>query len=380
VLRVIARLNVGGPALHVAYLTEGLDRLGYETLLVAGTVSPGEASMERVALDRGITPLILPELQREIDPWSDLRGVLRLRALVRRWRPDIVHTHTAKAGTVGRVAALLAREERPPVLVHTFHGHVLSGYFGRAASAGFRMAERALARRTDVLVAVSPEVRADLVRFGLDPERIRVIRLGLDLDERTRAEPGARAALRAELGVAAGRPLIGWVGRMTQIKRVDALLAAVALVPDCELVLVGDGPLRGALEAQARSLGIAGRCHFNGFREELGPVYAACDIVALSSANEGTPVTLIEALAAGVPVVTTDVGGVREVVRDGVTGLLATPGDAESLGGRINALVRDAALRARLGSSGRADVRRRFTIERLVADVDLLYRDLLAGR
>jgi glycosyltransferase involved in cell wall biosynthesis len=380
VLRVIARLNVGGPALHVAYLSEGLDRRGFATTLVSGRVSPGEASMEYAVRERGVEPLFLRELQRDVSPLADLRGVARLRSLVRALRPHVVHTHTAKAGTVGRVAALLAGEARPPALVHTFHGHVLAGYFAGARQEVFRRIERALARRTDALVAVSPEVRDQLVELGVAaPGRVEVLRLGLDLDQRVGHEPGDRERVRQELGIAAGRPVVGWVGRMAPIKRVGLLLEATARV-DCELVLVGDGPERAGLERRAAELGIAGRCRFAGFRKELGPYYACFDVLALSSANEGTPVTLIEGLAAGVPVVATDVGGVPDVVRHGVSGLLAPSGDAAALAGALAELLRDPARRAAMAAAGSADVRSRYGVERLVDDVDRLYRRLLERR
>ena len=174
VLRIIARLNVGGPALHVSYLTKGLDARGYETTLVAGSIGAEEGSMEYAARDLGIEPVVLPQLQRDIGAVPDFEAVVRLRELIRDLRPDVIHTHTAKAGAIGRAAARLARGARPPVVVHTFHGHVLRGYFGRAQTRVFLEVERALARSTDALIAVSPEVRDELVAFGIAPrDKIR---------------------------------------------------------------------------------------------------------------------------------------------------------------------------------------------------------------
>ncbi len=231
VLRVIARLNVGGPALHVSYLSSGLDRLGYETTLVAGSVGEGEGSMEWFARQHGVEPLYIPELQREISPLGDPAAVLRLRELIQDLRPHILHTHTAKAGAVGRTAALLAGAARPKVVVHTFHGHVLRGYFSDHVTDVFRLLEQRLARHTDALIAVSPQVRDDLARLGVAPAaRIAVIRLGLDLHERVSAAPGARAAIRRELGLSPDAFVIGWLGRMTEIKKADDLLRAFARV------------------------------------------------------------------------------------------------------------------------------------------------------
>lgn len=383
VLRVIARLNVGGPALHVSYLTSELDKIGYQTTLVTGTVGEHEGSMEYVVRERGIEPVYLPGLQREIAPLSDAHAVRALVKMIRELKPDVLHTHTAKAGAVGRTAARLAGADRPRAVVHTFHGHVLSGYFGAATTRGFRQVERALARSTDALIAVSPEVRDDLVALGVAPaERITVVRLGLDLDSRVTAPPGAREEERARLGVPPERFVVGWLGRMTDIKRVDVLLDAFAALRrsgvDAALVLVGDGPLRADLERQADALAITDATHFVGYRANVAPLYAALDAVALSSANEGTPVAVIEALAAGVPAVSTDVGGVSDVVVDGKSGFLVPAGDWVALANRLERLAGSEDLRRELGRFGSDWVRSRYSVPRLVDDVDALYRSLLA--
>lgn len=385
VLRVIARLNVGGPSLHVSYLSNRLDRMGYETMLVAGHVSEGEASMEFVARDAGVEPVFLPGLQREISPLHDIGSARRLVELIHRFRPDVLHTHTAKAGAVGRLAARLAGAARPPVVVHTFHGHVLRGYFDPMRTRAFLAVERTLAKAADALVAVSPEVRDDLVELGVaPPEKFAVIRLGIDLDARLSATP----VTREELGLPNDAFVVGWFGRMTEIKRVDDLLEAFASlrrgVPNALLLLVGDGPLRPSLEQHAAALGVADAVRFLGYRSDVGALYGVCDAVALTSANEGTPVTAIEALAARVPVVATAVGGVPDVVQDGVGGLLVAPADVAGIGGALQKLAADAPLRKRLGEHGRAHVVDRYSVERLASDVDTLYRSLLvesdAGR
>jgi glycosyltransferase involved in cell wall biosynthesis len=380
ILRVIARLNVGGPAQHVLHLSRELDRRGYRTTLVAGRVGEGEGSMEQLATELGVEPVYVRSLQREISFFADAAAVLQLVRLIRRERPRILHTHTAKAGTIGRIAARLAGSARPEVVVHTFHGHVLRGYFSPLKTRLFRVVERVLARSSDSLVAVSPEVREDLVRMHVAPPgKIAVVRLGLDLEQRVAAPEGTRERVREELRVG-DEPLIGWLGRMTEIKCVDVLLRAFARVRgDAVLVLVGDGPLRPSLEALAAQLGIAHRCRFVGYADEVARFYAACDVIALSSANEGTPVTIIEALAAGVPVVSTDVGGVRDVVEDGRSGFLVPPGDVEELGRALDRLAGDPALRQELGGRGR-DVIARYSIPRLVDDLDLLYRELVEAR
>jgi glycosyltransferase involved in cell wall biosynthesis len=382
VLRVIARLNVGGPALHVSYLSRELDRIGYQTTLVAGRIGGSEGSMEYVAEELGVEPLYIQELQREISPLADAIAARRLLEVIREVRPDVLHTHTAKAGAVGRIAALMAGSARPKVVVHTFHGHVLRGYFSPSKTAAFLRLERRLARASDALIAVSPEVRDDLVALGVaPPEKIAVIRLGLDLETRLAAPADARESLRRELGVPPDVFLTAWLGRMTEIKRADVLLAAFTrlreTVPDAHLLVVGDGPLREELEALARELGVAASCHFTGFRSDVGSIYAAADAVVLTSANEGTPVSVIEAQAAGLPVVSTDVGGVRDIVADGRSGFVVAPGDVDAVAERLGRLAHNPALRAELGRAGRERTGTRYSVPRLVRDVDLLYRELL---
>lgn len=384
ILRVIARLNMGGPALHVAYLTAGLSKRGYDTTLVAGSLARGEDSMAFVAEDLGVPIVRIDELGREISPIRDLVATVRLARLIRRERPQILHTHTAKAGTVARVAALLAGSRRPPIIVHTFHGHVLRGYFGPLRSRFFRLLERWLAARTTALIAVSPQVRDDLVELGVaPPERFVVIRLGIELEERIDGAQNGRAESRHYLGIPEDRFAVGWIGRMTAVKRTDDILVAFKQLRDdgvdaC-LCLVGDGPDRPQLERRAHELGVIKDTLFLGYQEEVAPFYAAFDALILPSGNEGTPVSAIEALAAGRPVVATSVGGVPDVVRDGEDGYLVEAGATGELADRLARLARDPGLRERMGRSGRARVLPRYAVGRLVDDVDQLYRSLLGS-
>jgi glycosyltransferase involved in cell wall biosynthesis len=384
ILRVIARLNMGGPALHVSYLTAGLRERGYDTTLVAGTLARGEDSMSFVADARDVEVVRIDELGREISPLRDLVATLRLARLIRRERPDILHTHTAKAGTVGRVAALLAGRRAPPIVVHTFHGHVLRGYFGPLRSRLFRLLERWLAARTTALIAVSPQVRDDLVALGVaPPERFVVIRLGIELDERVAAERDGRAESRRYLGIDSDRFAVGWIGRMTAVKRTDDVLVAFRRLRDdgvdAVLCMVGDGPDRPELERRAHELGVIRDTLFLGYQEDVAPFYAAFDALVLPSSNEGTPVSAIEALAAGRPVVATRVGGVPDVVQEGQDGFLVDPGATDDLADRLARLARDPALRERMGGAGRERVLPRYAVARLIDDVDRLYRSLLAS-
>jgi glycosyltransferase involved in cell wall biosynthesis len=373
---------MGGPTLHVSYLSAGLRERGYETILVAGSVGQGEQSMAYVAEELGVPVVTIPHLHREISPVRDLLATWRLAKMMRAQRPTILHTHTAKAGAVGRAAALLAGRSRPPIIVHTFHGHVLRGYFGGFWTGFFRGLERMLARVTDVLVAVSPEVRDELVALGVAPAaKFRVIRLGIELDNRISPDGAARAETRRVMGIPEDRFLVGWIGRMTGVKRTDVLLKGFRALRDegvdAVLCMVGDGPDRGAVEELAGELGIVRDCLFAGYQEEVGPFFAAFDVFVLPSGNEGTPVTAIEALASGCPVVATRVGGVPDVVEDGIDGFLVDPAAVQELAARLAELARNRELCARMGAAGRERVATRYAVDRLVDDVDRLYRELL---
>jgi len=381
VLRVIARLNIGGPSLHVSYLTEGLADRGYATTLAAGALSEGEASMAYVAEQRGVDVESIPRLKRDVSPTDDVRVIAHLIGLIRRDRPHILHTHTAKAGTVGRLAARLAGTCRPPVVVHTFHGHTLAGYFGPAMQEAYRRIERGLARNTDALVAVSPEVRDELVALGVAPaSRFSVIRLGVDLSERM-AGASDGVALRESLGIPPDRFCVGWVARMTAVKQPDDVLGTVRALRDrgvdAALILVGDGPEREGMEERAKQLDLVEGVHFVGFQNDVGPWFHAFDVLLLPSRSEGTPVSAIETLASGRPVVATDVGGTRDVVEEGISGFLVPFGDVVAGAERLERLAHDDALRKRMGAAGQARTLERYRVPRLVGDVDRLYRSLL---
>jgi glycosyltransferase involved in cell wall biosynthesis len=378
VLRIFSRLNIGGPSVHVILLSAYLRERGYETRLVVGTETGREGNMLGLAAEKNVRCESLAGLGREIAPFSDLRALVGLRRLMRDWRPAIVHTHTAKAGLLGRVAARLAGVPR---VVHTYHGHVLHGYFSPAKTAVFRRLETHLAGYADVLVAVSDEVRNDLVRFGVAPaERIRVIPLGLELAHL--AGPLPRGELRRAAGFADEAPLVGMVGRLVPIKDAPTFLQAARRVhearPDARFALVGDGDERPALERLTAELGLDGALHFAGWRQDLRPVYGDLDVVVNASRNEGTPVALIEAMAAGRPVVATRVGGTPDLLGGGARGRLVPPGEPEALAGGILETLADPAAASDRRVAARDHVLSTHSVERLVRDVDALYRDLAA--
>ena len=380
VVRVIARLNIGGPAWHTILLSAGMDRARFETTLVTGVVGSAEGDLGWAAHARGVRPVVIPELGRAIRPARDLVALGKLVRLFRELRPRIVHTHTAKAGTLGRLAAILTSV---PIRVHTFHGHVLEGYFSPTLTRGFLAIERALARRTTRIITVSPRLRADLLRMGIGrPERVEVVPLGLELSRFRR--PAVPAGIRAALGLAATDPVLAIIGRLVPIKDHPTLFEALRVLGDAgrtvHLLVVGDGQERGRLETLAERLGLASRLHFLGWRTDLEAVLPEVDMVICSSRNEGTPVSLIEAMAAGVPVLSTEVGGVADLVTHGETGWLVPAGDPAAMAKAIALLLADPARRERLGRAGRDAALARHDVPGLIRRMEGLYTDLVTGK
>jgi glycosyltransferase involved in cell wall biosynthesis len=411
VLRIIARLNVGGPAKHVAWLEAGLRERGVESLLVAGVVPPGEDDMGYFAEGLGVHAHVVPEMSREISP-KDFLTVWKLYRLMLRERPDVVHTHTAKAGTVGRAAGVLYRRLTLSTLwgrprrcrfVHTYHGHIFHSYYGPLKTRLFLLVEQVLARlATDRIVVISPQQLEEInARFRVGRrEQFKVIPLGLDtrpFDDWA----ARRAPARAEMGARDTDVLVGVVGRLTEIKNHKLFLEAAALLKErrahdpttggrVRFVVIGDGHLRGELDAYARALGLADDVEFAGLRDDPEDFYPALDVVALTSHNEGTPLTLIEAMANSRAVVSTAVGGVVDLL-GGVAeselrrphrwricerGVQVSAGDAEAFADALAHLVAQPELREALGERGREFVAREYSVGRLVADVLGLYEEL----
>ncbi len=376
-LRLFSRLNIGGPSVHVILLAQGLRPLGYETRLVVGRESKREGNLFPLAAERGVACETMAGLGREIAPLRDLVALAGLVRVMRSWRPAVVHTHPAQAGLLGRLAARAAGVR---TIVHTFHGHVLRGYFSPAKETVFRRLESLLARSTDTLVAVSEAVKQDLVALGVArAEKIRVIPLGLELAPYAGDLP--RGELRREGAIAEGVPLVGMVGRLVPIKDVPTFLAAARIVleprPDGRFALVGDGEERPARAALCRSQGLDGALRFFGWRRDLAPVYGDLDVVVNASRNEGTPVALIEAMAAARPVVATAVGGTPDLLGRGERGLLVPPAEPAALARAVIETLEGSEAARRRALAGREHVMSRHSSERLFRDVDGLYRELL---
>jgi glycosyltransferase involved in cell wall biosynthesis len=375
VLRVITRLNVGGPAIQAVLLSTRLDPDRFETLLVAGTESPTEGNMiELGRLDAPPAFRRIAVLGREISPLDDVRALRALVALMREFRPDVVHTHLAKAGTLGRLAA---RISGVPVVIHTYHGTVFSGYFGSLRSRLFLEIERAIARVTTRLVAITPGQRREIVALGIGNEA-KVVEIPLGLELAPFVDGPSLAGARTSLGLTDTEHVIAIVARLVPIKDVGLFLDALARLRSSPTALiVGDGEERARLEARAATLGVSARCRFLGWRRDVRSVYAAADVVVLTSRNEGSPVSIIEAMAAGRAVVCTDVGGVRDVVTSGTSGLLVPYGDPEALAASIDGLLGDQDRRERLGAEARRAVYPRYDVSRLVTDIANLYSALV---
>lgn len=406
ILRIVSRLNIGGPAIHTILLSSELNEKGYETILVKGQESPHEGDMLSLAQEKGVEPYVIPEMGRELKSFDDITALFKIYRLIANERPSIVHTHTAKAGTLGRLAVSIYRAilyakyiiirlffqrtdsvRLQVIAVHTFHGHVLKGYFGRLKTLLFVLIERLMAYKTDKIITLSDKLKSELVQMKIAPQqKIEVIPLGLEL-KRFVHSSAAKGSLKRSLGIPEDFLVVGIVGRLVPIKGHRIFLDAVRIIIDernreesnqaVKFLIVGDGELHAELKNYAEKLGIQEHIIFTGFRLDMPDIYADTDIVVLSSFNEGTPVSLIEAMASGVPVVATRVGGVPDLVHDRATGLLVRPGDAEALANAIIELLKDSELRKSLGKSAINSAYPKYDISKLVESLDNLYSALL---
>jgi glycosyltransferase involved in cell wall biosynthesis len=370
VLQVCTRLNVGGPARHLDGLVRHLPAR-FDVTVAAGTAPEVEGELRPPA------PIETVPLVRRPSPAADRAALRTLATLVADRRPEVVATHTAKAGTIGRLAAW--RAPHRPVTVHTFHGHLLRGYFTPAIARAVALTERRLARRTDALVAVSPEVRDELLAAGVGHrDRWHVLPIAIDLGPFTGAT-ATTGVLRGQLGLPADVPLVGAVGRLAAIKDLEVLVRAVAGLPSVHLVLVGDGPERDRLTRVAGELGVGDRVHLVGWWSDVAAVYPDLDVVALTSRNEGTPSSLIEAAAARRPVVATDVGGVRHVLGEG-GGWLVPAGSPVAVRDALREALTDRPAATARAAAGHDHVHATFGAAASAAQHATLYDALLADR
>jgi glycosyltransferase involved in cell wall biosynthesis len=391
IARVIARLNVGGPAIQAILMTAAFRKRGYKALLVAGKPACGEASMEYLADANEVDIIKIPAMSRRISSCKDLLTLFQLIHILRRHKPVIVHTHTAKAGTLGRLAAMILRV---PVRVHTFHGHIFKGYFSLRLTRVFLLIERFLARHTDCIVAVSESQKRELSEiYRIAPaDKIAVIPLGLDLGRFLRVN-GRSGLLNSPVNANQPTALVGWVGRLTPIKDPLFFLRSAALlnhsVPATRFVMVGDGELRQQCEQIIARHQLDNLASLLGWRRDLPQIYADLDIVVSTSLNEGTPVALLESMAAARPIISTDVGGVRDLMVGNarfLAGLeifengILVKRDANLLALAIRYLLQRPHERRAMGEAGREFVRNQFSQSRLADDLEELYLSLARSK
>ncbi len=398
IVRIIARLNVGGPARHVVWLSKELNDTEFQTELLAGTVPEGEEDMNWFAAENSVEPVFIEEMSRELSP-KDVISLWKIYRALKEAKPDIVHTHTAKAGTIGRIAALLYRifSGKKVKIVHTFHGHIFHSYYGKSKTKIFLIIEKILARlATDKIITISrlqfEEING---QFGIgEKEQFKVIPLGIDLEKFAQAK-AKREVLRKEINAKNNEILVGFVGRLTEIKNVSLLLKVAALyrertdpnLPQIRFIIIGDGNLRNELEAEAESLKLNKTVDFLGNRNDADIFYAGLDIVALVSKNEGTPLSLIEAMANEKPVISTAVGGVADLLGDTESefdrfkvcgrGVRIDDVSAENFLDGLIYLAKNEKLQKSLAKNGKDFVKMQYGKMRLVEDIKNLYRDLI---
>lgn len=393
VLRILNRLAVGGPLLNASYLTKYMAP-GFETLLVVGEREGHEKDASFVTEALGIQPAYIPEMGRSIDPRKDYIAYRKMKKLIEEFRPDIVHSHAAKPGAIGRMAA---RAMKVPVVVHTFHGHIFHSYFNPVKTKVFINIERRLGKNTDAIIAISEQQRKELVQdFRIaEQDKFRVIPLGLDLDKFQQEREAKRKQFRTAYHIADDEIVVTITGRLVPVKNHALFLQGLQHVlqhsgKKVRAFIVGDGESRPSLEAKTKELGIGFSTEkdkehrqplvFTSWRSDIDCINAGSDIIALTSFNEGTPVSLIEALAAGKPVVSTKVGGIEDVVRDGETGLLSEVNDGNAFCSNLLRMVEEDDLRDRLGCAGESHVMSKYSYRRLVKDMSELYHELLSRK
>lgn len=390
VLRILNRLAVGGPVLNACYLTKYMAP-EFDSLLVVGEKEDHEKSAEYLTSQLNIQHVTIKGMGRSINPASDYFAYRELKKLIKSFKPDIVHTHAAKPGALGRLAAA---SEKVPAIVHTFHGHVFHSYFGAAKSKFFINTERYLARKSNAIVAISEQQRKELVMdFRIAPaEKFKVIPLGFDLDRFRTGQEEKRTKFRTEFHLADDEVAVGIIGRLVPVKNHYLFLKAIKHVFDhsskkVKAFIIGDGETRADLENVANEVGIPFSTEnsgehlyplvFTSWRSDVDVINAGLDIICLTSFNEGTPVSLIEAQAANKPVLSTRVGGIADIVMEGKTALLADVQRTEEFSDRLLQLVEDDELRNSLGKESHLHIMERFSYHRLVADMSQLYYELL---
>lgn len=380
ILRIINRFNLGGPTYNAAYLTKYLSP-EFESLLIGGMKDESEESSEFILKNLGLNYQTIPEMKRSINPLNDFAAYKKIKKIIREFNPDIIHTHAAKAGAIGRRAAFSCNV---PVVIHTFHGHVFHSYFGSFKTFVYKTIERNLAKKTSAIIAISEKQKEELVNIHkiCAPEKVHVIPLGFDLNRFHENLDEKRKNFRIKYNLAHDEIAIGIVGRLVPVKNHSLFLEAIKFVSDksqkkIRAFIVGDGEERRNIESKITSLGLEKIITLTSWEKEVDKVYPGLDIVCLTSFNEGTPVSLIEAQAANKPIVSTNVGGIENVVIPNKTALLSEISGKENFSNHLLKLVSDENLRKEMCINGWSHVKEQFHYTRLVAETAKLYRKLL---
>lgn len=378
VMRIIARLNIGGPSIHTSLLAQGLDSRGWTTRLIAGRVSEDEGDMSYYAESRGVKPHYIRNMGREISFVNDTITFVSLCNEIRKFKPHVIHTHTAKAGFLGRAAGIFMGV---PIMVHTFHGHVFHSYFSPFKTGLFLTIERTLAKFTDRIITVGEIQRSEILGYGIgNPTKVKSIPLGFDFSNLLITSE-LRAKNRQINNIKEDDFVIGIVARLVPVKDHNLFLDAAALAvkknPKLKFMIIGDGELREELVKKVKDTGLEEQVIFTGWKTDLNEIYSSLDAATLTSKNEGLPVTLIEALASGIPVVSCDVGGVKDIIDVNKSGLVVFKRCPHDLADAYVKLSSNPKNARQMGEYGLEITRKRFSHLRLVNDMDRLYRKLL---
>jgi glycosyltransferase involved in cell wall biosynthesis len=382
VLRIINRFNIGGPTFHVTLLTKHLGE-PFDTKLVGGVPDAGESDSLHVLREYNVEPIVLEELQRNPSISSDRKAYKKIKEIIETYKPDIVHTHAAKAGALGRRAA---HKCGVPIIIHTFHGHVFHSYFGKIKTAIFKQIERSLAKKSTGIIAISEQQKKELSEIHkiCPADKIEVIPLGLDLTKFNSNKAENRSSMRTELGLQDNEIAIAIIGRLAPVKDHSFFLDVIERVASktskkIRVFIVGDGSERPVIEQRANEINqkFNELISFTSWIEDVAPLNHAMDIVCLTSKNEGTPVSLIEAQAAGVPVISTNVGGVKDIVDDGETGFIIEPNDLLDYTHKLLELIENESLRLSMSENGWSHVGKKYHYTRLIRNIEDYYLRLL---
>lgn len=382
VVRIINRFNLGGPTFNATFLTRFLSD-EFETTLIGGVPDKGETNSLHILKEYGIKPIVLPEMSRAINISQEYRAYKKIKKILKEIQPDIVHTHASKAGLLGRMAAFSLRI---PVVVHTFHGHVFHSYFGKFKTTFFKQIERYLAKKSTGIIAISALQKHELadVHKIVNQEKIKVIPLGFDLQKFQEGRIEKREAVRAQYKLSDDEVAITIIGRLAPIKDHDYFLNVIEEVlkqtpQEIKVFIVGDGSEKNHIEDRVNKLNevYPNRIMMTSWILDIATFIQGMDIVCLTSKNEGTPVSLIEAQAAGIPVISTDVGGVRDAMEDGKSGFVVKRENIETYIKNLRLLIEDDKLREKISIFGQKNATEKFGYQRLVLEMEDYYKELL---